>query len=114
MAEVEATNKDGHPSDHAAYRAHKLALEMYALLLYWFVSVSERGSTTLNNDGEAPIVNAASTKGRGRGGKKATGRKDDWTWDDSILETLGAMAKALRLRSERIWSASQERDAFIS
>jgi condensin complex subunit 1 len=47
---------------------------------------------------------------------KSTGkkRKDDFNWTDSIPEALGVMAKALRLRTERIWQTAPERDTFIS
>ena len=47
---------------------------------------------------------------------KATGkkRKDDFSWLDSIPETLTVMVKALRLKTERIWQTAPERDTFVS
>lgn len=39
--------------------------------------------------------------------------KDNWTWADSIPDTFQLMSKALRLKTERIWQTTQERDAFV-
>lgn len=38
--------RDNDPTDHAAYRAHKPALEMYAFLLQWFVTAAEKGAAS--------------------------------------------------------------------
>lgn len=45
------------------------------------------------------------------GGKK---RNDEFSWVESIPEALAVMGKALRLRTERIWQTTAERDAFVS
>lgn len=41
-------------------------------------------------------------------------RKDDFSWIESIPEALAVMARALRLRTERIWQTAPERDTFVS
>lgn len=46
LNEIEATARDNDPTDHAAYRSHKQALEMYAFLLQWFVTAAERGAVS--------------------------------------------------------------------
>jgi len=41
------------------------------------------------------------------------GKREEFTWITSIPETLGVMAKALRIRTERIWQTTAERDTFV-
>lgn len=64
---------------------------------------------------DASLLGLLHDKQKGKAAK-STGksRKDDFTWTDSIPEALGIMAKALRLRTERIWQTAPERDTFIS
>ncbi|ORY92830.1 non-SMC mitotic condensation complex subunit 1-domain-containing protein [Leucosporidium creatinivorum] len=110
--EIDATSRDNDPTDHTAYRSHQQALEMYAFLLQWFVVDAERMATKQAKADEQ-IAGAPKKKGKAT---KSTGkkRKDDFTWTESIPEALGVMAKALRLRTERIWQTAPERDTFIS
>lgn len=94
----------------------KMPLEMYAFLLQWFVSAAEK--VKVSDDGEdAP---APQTKARrGRGGKAAAGRtaaakkRTAWTWDKSIPGLLSLICRVLRLKTQRIWTTTTERDEFI-
>jgi len=50
------------------------------------------------------------------GGKAAAAvskKGEKWTWEAQIPTTLRLMSQALRLKSDRIWTTTQERDAFI-
>lgn len=115
-AELDATVADAHPSDHAGYRSHKLALEMYAFTLRFFILSAEKSTTSVGPS--SPVK-----KGRGRGGKAAstaTARSKKgkeakpWEWADSVAPTLGLMGTVLhRLKTERIWQTTQERDGFV-
>jgi hypothetical protein len=42
QAELDATGRDAHPSEHSAYRGHRQALEMYAFALEWFTEAADR------------------------------------------------------------------------
>lgn len=44
LSEIDSTQKDNDPTDHAAYRSHKQALEMYAFLLQWFITAAEKAA----------------------------------------------------------------------
>lgn len=110
-AEIEATAKDNDPTDHTAYRSHREALERYAFLLQWFVSAAEKLATSQAAEGAlGPGGKRKPTKGAAA--KK--GKKEEFTWITSIPETLAVMAKALRLRTERIWQTTAEKDTFVS
>ena len=115
-AELDAAVADAHPSDHAGYRSHKLALEIYAFTLRFFILSAEKSTTSVGPS--SPVK-----KGRGRGGKAAstaTARSKKgkeakpWEWADSVAPTLALMGKVLhRLKTERIWQTTQERDGFV-
>jgi condensin complex subunit 1 len=62
QAELEATGRDAHPSDHSAYRGHRQALEMYAFALQWFIEVAEKTRKT----GEAAETGGAKKVRPGR------------------------------------------------
>ena len=119
LAELEATIRDIETGDPKTYMAHKMPLEMYAFLLHWFVTAAEK--VKASDAGDAPPV--PPVKGRkGRGGKPATGRgtgrstaknNETWTWQEQIPPTLALISKVLRLQSQRIWTTTAERDAFM-
>jgi condensin complex subunit 1 len=52
--------------------------------------------------------------GRGaKAGKNARTLDTNWTWANHIPVVLAAMHKALRLKTERIWTNTQERETFV-
>ena len=122
LAQVEATIRDVEQEDQQNFMAHKIPLEMYAFLLQWFVTAAER--VTATDDGDPVAAPAPAKSRRGRGGKAgssrtATGRaaaknNETWTWIDQIPATLALISKVLRLRTQRIWTTTAERDTFIS
>ncbi|THG99612.1 hypothetical protein EW026_g2781 [Hermanssonia centrifuga] len=114
QAQVEATIRDLEEEDQQTFMAHKSPLEMYAFLLHWFVSAAEKVKATGEEDAPAPP-----TRGRrGRGGKSAAASRakktEGWTWTEHIPGTLGLISKVLRLKTQRIWTTTAERDTFIN
>lgn len=119
-AEIVLTGRDANPTDHAAYRSHKPALESFAWLLLWFVQMAEkRAHAGAGGEGDGVVVAAAARKGAKGKGKGATKGKGPATaagafdWLSEIPPTLEVMAKALKLRTEFIWQTTPERDAFV-
>lgn len=102
VALVRAENDD----DPEGPAAHRTALEMWAFLLQWFVSVGEKAG----KGEEAPRA------ARGKGKKKATnaGNGPTFDWELMLPTVLGTMHRALRLPTARIWRTSSEREAFIN
>ncbi|KAG6852317.1 hypothetical protein C0991_000953 [Blastosporella zonata] len=117
QTELDATMREMDRGDQQGYMAHKLPLEHFAFLLLWFVSAAEKVKDPDDEDVPAP-------KGRrGRGGKaggKASSRNpankkgETWTWIDQIPATLSLISKALRLTTQRIWTITAEREAFLT
>ncbi|KAG5641739.1 hypothetical protein DXG03_004311 [Asterophora parasitica] len=120
QTEQEATSRDIDQGDQQGYMSHKLSLELYGFLLDWFVSAAEK--VKKSDEDDAP--SAPALKGRkGRGGKaggKAASRissnrgAEAWTWIDQIPPTLALICKVLRLQTQRIWTTTAEREAFIT
>lgn len=113
QAQVEATMEQ---EDSQLLPEHKAPLEMYAFLMHWFVIAAEK--VKASGEEEAPATPAP--KGRkGRGGKAGGSRaaaarsNEGWTWMGQIKPTLIVLAKVLRLRTQRIWTTTADRDTFI-
>lgn len=119
QAELDATMRDVEQGDQQGYMSHKTPLEMYVFLLQWFVTAAEK--VKASDDDEAPSGPVAKgRKGRGgkagsRGASRAVSQKkrETWTWIDQIPPTLALVSKVLRLQTQRIWTTTAERDAFI-
>jgi condensin complex subunit 1 len=103
--------------------AHKAPLEMYAFLLQWFVTAVEK--VKAGAEQEAVAAPAPTKSRRGRGGKATTGRSaagrsggtnqnETWSWIDQIPAMLALISKVLRLKTQRIWTTTVERDNFIT
>ena len=115
LAELESTNRDLDQGDPDTYLSHRMALEMYAFLLQWYVGAAERVKARL--DDEVAIDTMAKPR-RGKGGKvtnsKNASRKDtSWSWSSHVVSTLGLISRVLRLKTHRIWTTTADRDAFI-
>ncbi|KAF8069057.1 non-SMC mitotic condensation complex subunit 1-domain-containing protein [Lyophyllum atratum] len=120
QSELEATTRDVEQGDQQGYMSHKLPLELYGFLLQWFVTAAEKVKQSEGDD--APSTPAPKAR-KGRGGKaggKATSRtaankrNDSWTWIDQIPPTLALISKVLRLQTQRIWTTTAEREAFVT
>jgi condensin complex subunit 1 len=124
LAQVESALTDVETEDQQTCIAHKTSLEMYAFLLQWCVSAVEKVKPEGVGEDEERVVAPAAKPRRGRGGK-ATGRStasrtaaakqaETWTWVDQIPPTLALISKVLRLKTQRIWTTTAERDNFIT
>ncbi|CDZ96307.1 mitotic chromosome condensation-related protein [Phaffia rhodozyma] len=109
QSEIEAATRSLASNDPSAHLEHKTPLEMYAFLLQWFMSGAEKAA------GKEDENNTASGKKK-RGGKvTSSGKKGEkWSWEAQLPNTLDFMRKALRMNTERIWTTTQERDAYIN
>ncbi|KAK4689085.1 condensin complex subunit 1, partial [Tremellales sp. Uapishka_1] len=95
--------------DMEAPLAHKTPLEIWAFLLQWFTGCAEMGAGKSKDDAPA--------KAKGKGSKKAAPKSSatsSFVWVDHIPTVLGAMHKALRLPTSRIWRTTSDKEAFVS
>lgn len=114
-AQLDAAIRDSKEEDQQVAISHKTPLEMYAFLLNWFTSAADK----VKSGGEDELAQVQPKARRGRGGKagasRAAARKaEEWTWADQIPATLELFAKAMKLKTHRIWMTTPERDAFIT
>lgn len=114
-ATLDATAREEHSDDSSAFPALAPTLERYAFLLQWFVSVAEKhnGAGREGAVGATPAAPAKGRRGAKSTGSKSTGGKDSWEWSAAIPGVLALMSKALRVRSERMWTVSAARDSFV-
>lgn len=112
QAQVDATSD---LEDSQALQEHKAPLEMFAFLLSWFVTATEKVKSSGEEAPSAPPARAR----RGRGGGKvastrATAKQaEGWTWEDQIPGTLTMISKLLRLKTQKIWTTTVDRETFI-
>ncbi|KZV63967.1 ARM repeat-containing protein, partial [Peniophora sp. CONT] len=94
-------------------RERRQILETYAFLLTWFVLGAEKYKGTGTADG----ASAAPKPRRGRGAKTAAGgrakKTAEWTWVEQIEPTLGLIVKVLKIRSQRIWTTTVDRETVL-
>ncbi|KZT06979.1 uncharacterized protein LAESUDRAFT_652146 [Laetiporus sulphureus 93-53] len=118
QAQVDATIRDLDQEDQQTIAVHKITLEMYGFLLHWFVLAAEKVKAPGDEEG-APVAPPPKSR-RGRGGKAGTSRpaskktSEEWTWADQIPSMLSLISKVLRLKTQRIWLTTAERDTFIN
>jgi len=119
QAEFDATMRDVEHGHQQEYMVHKQPLEMYGFLLQWFVTATEK---VRESDGDVASAGPPAKSRRGRGGKAAgkssraaAGRRNEsWTWVDSIPGTLALISRVLRLQTQRLWTTTAEREAFVA
>ena len=94
-------------------RERRQVLETYACLLSWFVLGAEKYKSTDTADG----ASAAPKPRRGRGGKAAASgrakKNAEWTWVEQIEPTLELIVKVLKIRSQKIWTTTADRDTVL-
>lgn len=111
QAEVEATHRDVNDSDEHTFMTHKTPLEIYAFLLFWFLTAAEKVKVS---DKDAEPAKGKKGKG-GKGAGTKTSKKVDtkWSWIDQVKPTLALVAKVLLLPLQRIWVPTPQRETFI-
>lgn len=111
QAEIDQSSRSQLSDDPSSHLAHKEPLERYAFLIQWFITGAEKAA--IKGDGD---VGPAGKKSKGAAKAKktaASGRKGDWVWEQAIPGVLKDLGKALKLKTDRIWTTTQERDTFI-
>ncbi|EMD38787.1 hypothetical protein CERSUDRAFT_133306 [Gelatoporia subvermispora B] len=117
QAQVDSTVRDIEQEDQQTVAAHKMPLEMYAFLLKWFVTAAEKVKSSGEDD--APVAPVPKAR-RGRGGRVASSRgapkktAEEWSWMEQIPAFLSLISRVLRLKTQRIWMTTAERDTFIN
>lgn len=116
LTQTDAAIRDVDREDQQTYVAHQAPLEMYAFLLGWFVTAAEKVRAS---GGQDVMIAAPSRSRRGRGGKNVQARHNskqkaaEWSWEDQIPPTLALISKVLRLKTNKLWTTTGERDTFI-
>jgi condensin complex subunit 1 len=98
----------GADEDADAPMVHRSALEMWAFLLQWFITIGERGV--------GRPTDAVPRATKGKAAKKKAGPSGGATvfvWEDVLPGVLTTMHRALRLPTGRIWRTTSEREAFV-
>ncbi|KAK2757856.1 Condensin complex subunit [Arachnomyces sp. PD_36] len=88
---------------------YKQLLEMYGFLLQWTLSAVEIKAA------EKPATSAPARRGVGKSGKSKSNTKDG-SWDSSahIQIAMEAMCKVLKLKLEKIFMTTSDRDTFVN
>lgn len=101
-----------------ATREHGPVLERLAFLLARFVVEAEKMAsdaavTTSPKKGRATGKGKAATTAASKK-KAAAAARDDYDWSTAAPRVLALMAHALTLRTDKIWTLTSERKAFVS
>ena len=111
--QVEIAGRDIDQNEQQTFVSHRLALEVYAFLLRWFVTAADKVKS--KDDDDVPAPTTKSKRGRGgRAGGRAAGRAEaQWSWIGQISQTLALICKVMKLKAHRLWTTTPDRDAFI-
>lgn len=124
-SECESATRSLDSDDPSAHLEHKTSLEKYAFLLQWFVSEAEKASAKVDEDPAGRKVRSclllnlkqthiyAALFQKKVKAAASSKKGDKWNWVGQIPQTLIAMVKVLRLQTSRIWTTTQEKDAFV-
>jgi len=108
--ETDTAHADIESEEQDSIQHHKQILEVHAFLLQWSIAAIE--TKAAEKSASAPAV-----RGRGSGkSNKAKSANKDVNWDPtSQLQTaLDVMSRILKLKLNRIFVTTSERDTFIS
>ena len=107
-AEADLAHNDLESDEQDGVQKQKQLLEMYAFLLQWAISAAEAKAA------EKPASTAPARKGP-KGGKAKSAPKDG-SWDSTgqIQTAMDVMCKVMRLKLNRVFQATSERDTFVN
>ncbi|ERF70955.1 hypothetical protein EPUS_06740 [Endocarpon pusillum Z07020] len=107
-AEADAVLQDLESDEQDVLQHHKQILEMYGFLLHWAISVVEVKAA------EKPTAAAPTRKGP-KGAKSKSSVKDgNWDSTGQIQVAMEAMCKVMKLRLNKIFATTSERDTFVN
>ncbi|KAF9195978.1 Condensin complex subunit [Haplosporangium sp. Z 11] len=110
-AEVISTAQDLDINDQDVYMHHREPLEMYGFLIFWIIGITEQRATS-----RAVAVDKTGKATRGKGVRKETDGADDRisTWTAEKQRAMDLMSKCVELPLSKIWTATHEKETFIS
>ncbi|KAF8935517.1 armadillo-type protein [Dissophora ornata] len=112
-AEVASTAQDLEINDQDVYMQHREPLEMYGFLIFWIINITEQKATSRAASTEKT---AKSTRGKGARASKDNNEADEQssTWTSEKQKAMDSMSKCLELQLSKIWTATHEKETFIS
>ncbi|KAF9920846.1 Condensin complex subunit [Linnemannia zychae] len=113
-SEIISTAQDLENNDQDEYLEHRLPLETYGFLIFWIISLTEQKATSRAAQSEKAAVKA--TRGKGSRSTKdgADAEEGVSTWIAEKQRALDLMASVLELRLSKIWTATHEKETFVS
>ncbi|KAB8345860.1 hypothetical protein FH972_022915 [Carpinus fangiana] len=108
-AEADSIHNDIESEEADAAQQHRQLLEAYGFLLQWCIAAVESKAAEKSASTAASAIRA-----RGGKGGKAKSAKDGWDASSQIQGALDTMSKVSKLRLNRIFTTTSERDTFIS
>ncbi|KAF9919096.1 Condensin complex subunit [Lobosporangium transversale] len=112
-SEIASTAQDLEINDQDVYMQHREALEMYGFLIFWTIGITEQKATS-----RAAVSEKAGKATRAKGAR--SGKDNDEavegtsTWTTEKQKALSLMSKCLELHLSRIWTATHEKETFVS
>lgn len=104
---ADVAHQDIENDEQDQFQHHKEVLEMYGFLLQW-------GITAIEARAHEKSATTTVARGRGRGGAKAkAAAAKPWDPVDQVRMALDMMAKTLRVKLNRIFVTTSERDTAI-
>lgn len=105
-SEADVANQDVEADEQESLPVHKELLEMYGFLLQWAVQATENLAS--EKSASAPV-----TKGRKGTKAKPAGGKQTFDSSTQLITALDAMVKVFKLKLQRIFVTTSERDNFV-
>jgi condensin complex subunit 1 len=106
--EADIVHTDLESEEQDGLQHHRQLLEMYAFLLQWTISAVETKAA------EKPSAAAPARKVPKGGKSKQTQRDGNWDSTGQIQTAMEVMCKVMKLKLNRIFQATSDRDTFIS
>lgn len=107
--ETDLIHSDHELEDNDSIHHHKQLLEAYAFLLQWTIAAIEMKAAE-----KSASTSASAIRGRGGKGGKSKAVKDSWDAAPQIQSALDLMSKVLKLRIQKLFPTTSERDTFVS
>ncbi|KAF9959343.1 Condensin complex subunit [Modicella reniformis] len=110
-SEIASTAQDLDINDQDIYMQHREPLEMYGFLIFWVIGITEQKATS-----RAAAAEKAG-KGRGKGSRSAKENEVEQgtsTWTSEKQKAVELMSKCLELQLSKIWTATHEKETFVS
>lgn len=106
LHESDSASQDVENNEQEQIKHHKQLLEMYAFLLQWCIAATEAKASEKGT--------AVPARKGPKGIKKSTPKDGAWNSEPQIQAAMDAMCRVMKLRLNRIFTTTSERDVFIS